>query len=83
VYRMERYWVIKRWLQQLHKERLQSLIRNDVSLIEQVASPSVHQDVRRRDVVDRRVIGRPSQRVGGLGCNTRSRELDFLDTHER
>jgi transposase InsO family protein len=54
-----------RSLQQLQKEKLQWVLRNDVGLIAQVAALSDHQVVRRRDAVniDKR-FGRPSR----AGC---------------
>ena len=57
-----------RSLQQLHKEKLQWVLRNDVGLIARDAAPSVHQVVRRRDVasIDRR-SGRPSRAVCRAG----------------
>jgi putative transposase len=57
-----------RSLQQLHKEKLQWVLRNDVGLIARDAVPSVHQVVRRRDVasIDRR-SGRPLRAVCRAG----------------
>jgi len=57
-----------RSLQQLCKEKLQWVLRNDVDLIARGAAPSVHQVVRRRDVVTiGKSSGRPSRAVRRAG----------------
>jgi|WetSurMetagenome_2_1015567.scaffolds.fasta_scaffold31968_5 putative transposase len=54
-----------RSLQQLHKERLQWVLRNDVGPIARGGAPSVHQVVPRRDVVS---IGKRSGRRSRVAC---------------
>ena len=55
-------------LQQLYKEKLQWVLRHDVGLIARGAAPSVHQVVRRRDVVNiDNSSGRPSRAVCRAG----------------
>jgi putative transposase len=57
-----------RSLQQLYREKLQWVLRSDVGLIARGAAPSVHQVVRRRDVVNiDRSSGRPSRAVCRAG----------------
>jgi len=54
-----------RSLQQLYKEKLQWVLQDDVDLIERDAAPSVHQVVRRRDVVN---IDKSSGRRSRADC---------------
>ena len=54
-----------RSLQQLYKEKLQWVLRDDVGLIARDAAPSVHQVVRRRDAVN---IDNGSGRPSRAGC---------------